>query len=151
LLFSISLSACAVMQDRPTEERMDHWFSKPRYVPEFDSEKTPSELIDGLKESKCQGGTTVMSGVAPAGPNIYVPVGAQVRFHADYDTGADGVSNLKPAKLVWVWARVIVSHVDAGQAFDWTDVEVASRWLELFPGALRDVRTASRKKGRSCR
>lgn len=85
------LVSCAAMPDRPTVERMDRWFSKPKYVIEFESEKAPSLLIIALKQSNCQGESKRSSLVLPAGQNIFVPVSAQVHFRADYGNESTGM------------------------------------------------------------
>jgi len=40
----------------------------------------------------------------------------------------------------------IVLHVNPGQTLDWTDEEIARRWLAAFPGALRDAETAEQEE-----
>jgi len=49
-------------------------------------------------------------------------------------------------RLARVKSHAYRLHVDPGQTLDWTDEEVARRWLAAFPGALRDAKTAEQEE-----
>ena len=118
---AIFTSSCATSQSRPSIERMDRWFAKSKYVVEFNSEKTPQELIEGLRASNCQ--TEIGKTPGPAVPDV--------KFAADYGVLPDGthwasLNSDAPmmhdsvmgvmAKPTIVGSNVLVSPVKSGEA-----------------------------------
>ncbi len=87
---AMALAGCATMSDRPSLERIDAWFARPKYVVEFESTKSPSELIDGLKASGCLSWSITSSGTAVVGPNAYAPVSVNATFTAAFGAEPDG-------------------------------------------------------------
>jgi|CXWL01.1.fsa_nt_gi hypothetical protein len=82
LALGFLVSSCATMQSQSSTERMERWFAKPKYVVQFDSEKSSEELIEGLRASKCQTEIAETAGAA-------VP---DVNFKAEYGVFPDGTN-----------------------------------------------------------
>jgi hypothetical protein len=92
-LLLVSLAAgCASMSNRPTSDMVGEMIKQERKVLTLNSSIAPERLVDEMERFArvCIGGDINTSGIATAGPGIYVPVSTTIHQRVDRGVAADG-------------------------------------------------------------
>lgn len=139
IVAAFTVSGCASMANRPTQQLVEAELSKERKVVTFTSDRSVAELENQIVKSGCGPGKVSQSGVYGAGPGVYVPVSSSSTFTVDRGSFSDGtrwVALRNDGVMHMVASGVVLSGRDDGGssvrvlAADARKVDLIRRYVE---------------------